>query len=229
MPVSALSFGAGFIALAIAISASDRSIAADPSSPAGSEFRLSHDLIDSFRLAKTAPSTNGIAEHPAVSPQLVDKPYAALIEYAARDADIDPALVHAVVHAESRYNPAARSPKGALGLMQVLPATALRYGVTDVGRSPEINLRVGTRYMRDLTEQFDGRLDLALAAYNAGENAVLRYGARIPPYRETQLYVSAVLAKYRELRESRSATPPHKEYLPGTRLILEASDPGFAH
>lgn len=81
-----------------------------------------------------------------------------------------------------------------------------------------VNLSVGTRYLRDLMDMFDGRLKLVLAAYNAGENAVLRYGHRIPPYRETEHYVPAVLAKYREWQETSPAAPGRRriEYLPGT-------------
>lgn len=117
---------------------------------------------------------------------------------------------------ESGYNPAARSPKGAIGLMQVLPETAARYGVPDPAHSPEANLRAGTRYLSDLMQQFAGQLDLVLAAYNAGENAVLRYGHRIPPYQETRVYVPAVSSKYREWREPPPTLPSRFEYPPGT-------------
>ncbi len=116
---------------------------------------------------------------------------------------ISKALVPALIYAESRYNPAARSVKGAVGLMQLLPETAARYGVPNPARSLEANLRAGTRYLSDLLQLFDDRIELALAAYNAGENAVQRYGFRIPPYRETREYVPAVLKKYREWQ-----TPP---------------------
>jgi soluble lytic murein transglycosylase-like protein len=102
--------------------------------------------------------------------------------------------------------------------MQVMPDTALRYGVSDPGRTPEANLRAGTRYLKDLMRQFGNRLDLVLAAYNAGEKAVLRYGQRIPPYSETRHYVPAVLAKYQEWQEPSPSKPTYIEYLPGTRL-----------
>lgn len=155
-----------------------------------------------------------------VPSEFADKPYAAMISKAATEAALDPALVHAVIHIESGYNPMARSSKGALGLMQVMPDTALRYGVKDPGMSPQENLRAGTRYLKDLMQLFSNRLELVLAAYNAGEHAVLRHGGRIPPYRETQNYVPAVLAKYRELK--RVAEPVNKvkrnEYMQGTRL-----------
>ena len=111
--------------------------------------------------------------------------------------------------------------------MQVLRETAARYGVPDPARSPEANLQAGTRYLQNLMQLFDGRLDLVLAAYNAGEHAVMRHGHRIPPYQETQNYVPAVLAKYREWQEPPAVPVPvsasipaslYIEYLPGTRL-----------
>ena len=157
--------------------------------------------------------------------RLADQPYAAQIADAARESALDPILVHALIYVESRYNPAARSPKGALGLMQVLPETASRYGVANARGSIEANLKAGTRYLRDLMMLFDGRLDLVLAAYNAGEKAVQRHGERIPPFRETQQYVPSVLKQYRALREAASAdTPVHRriEYLPGTLLVSSA-------
>ena len=110
----------------------------------------------------------------------------------------------------------------AVGLMQLLPETAARYGVPNPARSLQANLRAGTRYLRDLLQLFDDRIELALAAYNAGENAVQRYGLRIPPFRETQEYVPAVLEKYREWKEPPApAAPPARvriQYLPGTVL-----------
>ena len=197
--------------------------AADPAPLASPSYRLRIESYDAFRLA------SGQALRPAydsasaanIAVRLADRPFAAQINDAARGAALDPALVHALIYVESRYQPAARSPKGAMGLMQVLPATAARYGVANAGLSVEANLSVGTRYLRDLLSLFDGNLELALAAYNAGENAVLRYGQRIPPYPETQKYVPAVLEKYREWQEPASA-PVQRfiEYLPGTRLKL---------
>lgn len=132
------------------------------------------------------------------SAHLARQPYAKLIEKAARKAGIDPVLVHAVVHVESGYRPSAISLKGAIGLMQVLPETAARYGILDPAASPQANLKAGTLYLAYLLRLFDNRLDLALAAYNAGEGAVMKHSNRIPPYRETQQYVRNVLAKYNE-------------------------------
>lgn len=120
---------------------------------------------------------------------------APLIDNAAAASRLRPALVHAVVRAESAYRTDAVSSKGAVGLMQLMPATAERYGVTD-RRDAAQNLRGGTEYLRDLLGMFDNDLQLALAAYNAGENAVMRYGNQIPPYDETQNYVRKVIGFY---------------------------------
>lgn len=191
---------------------------ADKAPETPSAYRLRAENPAAFRLATPG---NVSPAQPAIAAALADKPYAEQIDRAARETSLDPALVHAVIHVESRYNPAARSPKGALGLMQVLPETAARYGVADATRSVTANLSVGTRYLRDLMNLFGDRVELALAAYNAGENAVLRYGERIPPYPETRAYVPAVLEKYREWREpppAASAARPRIQYLPGTLL-----------
>lgn len=108
--------------------------------------------------------------------------------------DLDPALVLEVVRAESNFNPRARSHKGALGLMQLIPATARRFGVKDP-LDPVQNLRGGMAYLRWLLQRFDGDLRLTLAGYNAGEAAVERHGG-VPPYNETRAYVSKILARY---------------------------------
>ena len=117
----------------------------------------------------------------------------------AQSNGIDPYLVAAIIAVESNHNPMARSSKGAIGLMQVLPETALRYGIGNIA-VPDNNIRAGVSYLHDLLAMFDGNLSLVLAAYNAGENAVIRHGNRIPPYPETRNYVPRVLKKYKELR-----------------------------
>lgn len=119
-----------------------------------------------------------------------------IIANAARSNGLDAKLVHAVIRAESGYNENAISPKGAVGLMQLIPATAQRYGVTN-SYDPTQNISGGTRYLRDLLKMFNGNVELALAGYNAGENAVIRAGNRIPPYAETMAYVPKVLNFYR--------------------------------
>lgn len=144
------------------------------------------------------PSGNG----PALQPAIAQRPYAREIAAAAREHGVDAALIHAVVAVESNYHPNARSPKGAQGLMQLMPDTARRYGGRPDPVRPEDNLRAGTRYLRDLLDQFPARLDLALAAYNAGENAVRRYGNRIPPYAETRQYVPAVMTRFSAWRRT---------------------------
>lgn len=119
-----------------------------------------------------------------------------LIESAAKANGLDAKLVHAVIRAESGYNVRALSPKGAVGLMQLIPGTAQRYGVRN-SYDPEQNINGGTRYLRDLLKMFNGNVELALAGYNAGENAVIRAGNRIPPYPETMAYVPKVLGFYK--------------------------------
>lgn len=124
--------------------------------------------------------------------------YDAAISDAAKSAAIQSALVRAIIVVESGFNPRAVSKKGAIGLMQLRPATAKRYGVKDI-YDPEQNIRAGASYMRDLLLRFDSNLELALAAYNAGEEAVERYGRHIPPYRETMNYVPNVMTVYQRL------------------------------
>lgn len=126
--------------------------------------------------------------------------YAPLIDRHAKEHGIDPALVKAVVAVESAFEPRALSPKGAVGLMQIIPATGERYGVRADAKGsveqklfdPATNVRIGTRYLADLLKRFDNNLPLALAGYNAGEYAVERYQRRIPPYPETRAYVVLV-------------------------------------
>lgn len=118
--------------------------------------------------------------------------YEGLIRATAVRNRLSPELLHAVIRAESAYDAAAVSSAGAIGLMQLMPATAERYGVGDIW-DPADNLQGGAAYLRDLLELFDQDLRLALAGYNAGENAVLRHGRAIPPYPETQTYVRKVL------------------------------------
>jgi len=123
---------------------------------------------------------------------------APLIDRVAQVHDIDPLLLHAIARVESRHQPGALSPAGAQGLMQVMAPTARKFGVDDARelRDPLTNLDVSARYLKSLQSQFGNDLPLVLAAYNAGEGAVKRYGGHVPPYRETQGYVRKVLAEY---------------------------------
>lgn len=125
------------------------------------------------------------------------KRFSDLIEQAANKYQVDAKLVHAVIQTESAYNSAAQSPKGAVGLMQLMPDTARRFGVSD-RNDPDQNVDGGTRYLKHLINMFNPNLDLAVVAYNAGENAVIRYNNSIPPYPETQNYVKQVLALYNQ-------------------------------
>lgn len=141
---------------------------------------------------------------------LANRPFATEILRAADTYKIDAELIHAVIAVESGYDPKAVSPKGARGLMQLMPDTARRYGLKDL-RRPDCNIRVGAAYLRDLLVQFGDDVRLALAAYNAGENAVVRYGNRIPPYRETIQYVPKVVNLYSQLKPSRLTLEPQKQ------------------
>jgi soluble lytic murein transglycosylase-like protein len=156
---------------------------------------------------KTAPAARAAeAEIAAAVPPLpygasapLNKPYDEMIATVAREQGIEPALLHAVITVESGYNARAKSRKGASGLMQLIPATAKRFGVTDVW-NPLENIRGGARYLRELLATFKDDMRLALAAYNAGEGAVMRSGNRIPPYAETRAYVPRVLELYERYR-----------------------------
>ena len=131
---------------------------------------------------------------------------------------VDYALLQALIATESGFDPAAISPKGAVGLMQLMPDTARRYGVAGDAKTPvekkltdpRTNIKAGTRYLRYLLDLFPGRLELALAAYNAGEGAVQRAGNKIPNYKETQNYVKTVMQLYAVLQPIAPATAAQK-------------------
>jgi len=112
---------------------------------------------------------------------------------------VDPYLIFCVMEQESHFNPRALSPKGARGLMQLMPGTAARFGVRQ-SSDPAQNIAGGTRYLKQLMGQFDGRIDLVLASYNAGEGAVLKFGRKVPPYRETRDYVKRISYRYRRAK-----------------------------
>lgn len=137
-----------------------------------------------------------------------------IIALACRSYGVEFALVKAVIKAESAFDPAALSPAGARGLMQLMPDTAALHGVTNV-HAPRDNIEGGVRHLRFLLDRFRGNLTLTLAAYNAGAEAVTRYNG-VPPYQETQEYVQRVL-QYRELYRQRSALTliPAQHTLPG--------------
>ena len=126
--------------------------------------------------------------------------YSNIIQTAAKAYGVDVSLVHAVISAESGYDRYAVSRTGAMGLMQLMPDTARRYGVQNM-MDPTENIHGGVRYLADLLQMFKGRLDLAVAAYNAGENAVIRAGHRVPDYAETRHYVPKVLGFYKNFQK----------------------------
>jgi soluble lytic murein transglycosylase-like protein len=191
--------------------------APDAAAAADAQARASFERTPAFQRVKNHPNAGR---------------FEPLIEQYAKLQQLDPALVKAVIAVESSFQPDAVSVKGAVGLMQIIPETGERYGVVaDATRSieqklrdPAINLRVGTRYLHDLLVLFADDLELALAAYNAGENAVTRHDNTIPPFAETQEYVKLV----QQFRSSYRPLPPDppKEVrivIPGRRKSLALS------
>jgi soluble lytic murein transglycosylase-like protein len=152
-------------------------------------------------LAKSAESA-AVAAQPAAPARRgtqtqtqAANPYDGLIQRSAQRHELDPALLTAVIQQESGFNPKAQSSAGAMGLMQLMPGTAKSLGVNDP-YDPAQNVDAGAKMLRGLIDQYGGRLDLALAAYNAGSGAVDKYHG-VPPYAETRNYVSSILADYR--------------------------------
>jgi soluble lytic murein transglycosylase-like protein len=160
--------------------------------PDDKRFRLV--LADRFEPATTAlRAPSGVFALP-----YEQRPFNDSVMRASSDTGVDAKLLHAVITVESGYKQGAVSPKGATGLMQLLPTTARRYGTVNL-LDPNENIRAGASYLRDLLALFNNNLELALAAYNAGENAVIRHGRRLPPYAETRRYVPLVLAHYKRM------------------------------
>lgn len=171
---------------------------AAPQAPAGRELIWLSLPPGTARDAPAARKARALHELPGYA---AAKPH---LEAAALAQAVEPALVIAVAAAESAFNPQAVSRKGALGLMQLMPATAQRYGAPPSAdgaavMEPKLNAELGSRYLADLLRLFGGDKELAVAAYNAGEGAVLKHGRRIPPYPETQQYVERVMRLYRGL------------------------------
>jgi soluble lytic murein transglycosylase-like protein len=156
---------------------------------------------DTMLTVALRPPTPGVAPEFPVGPQgdsnwtTGNKKTDGLIKFYGEKYGVDPYLIYCVMHQESQFSSTAISPKGAQGLMQLMPATAARYGVAnpyDVAQ----NIMGGTRYLKDLIGLFGNRIDLVLAGYNAGEGAVMKYGNRVPPYSETQNYVKRIGSRY---------------------------------
>ena len=142
---------------------------------------------------------------PANAQLITGRPYADLVATAALKHDVPQALLHALIKAESGYNPKARSAAGAVGLMQLMPGTAKEMGVENA-LDPEDNVLGGARYIKRMLTLFDNDITLAVAAYNAGPDAVLRRGA-VPPFAETRRYVPNVLREYRKLQGLAADSP----------------------
>jgi soluble lytic murein transglycosylase-like protein len=196
----------------------------------GESFDTSEGVPDKTPRAVAVPtsSTSRLLAFFEVSPSY--KQVKHHLREASRTQGIDFELLQALIATESGFDAAAVSPRGAVGLMQVMPITAQRYGVQADRKmtvekklaDPATNIRTGTRYLRYLLDLYPGNVELALAAYNAGEGAVLRAGNRIPNYRETQNYVKTVLQLYAMLKPP-AMTAPHR-----VRVEL-AGPPGGAH
>lgn len=169
----------------------------------GGEVTLDKSLIEKIEADEVphpepAPAAQQPAEPAAAQPAvergalLRDTAYAGLITAAAEAHGVDPLLVQALIQVESNYKPRARSSKGAMGLMQLMPSTAREYKVRNA-YDPKANINAGVQKLKSLIEKWEGNLALALASYNAGEGAVIKFNG-VPPYRETRNYVSKILS-----------------------------------
>jgi soluble lytic murein transglycosylase-like protein len=169
-------------------------------SASGSKLITDHRRTEpGYRLVKTYRTEPDTAAAPPSVLQPIGSDYDELIMHTAQTVDLDPALIKAVMQVESAFDRYAISRKGASGLMQLMPGTANRYGVESLF-DPGQNVAGGARYLRDLLELFSGNTRLALAGYNAGENAVARHGG-IPPFAETRAYVRRVMGLYQQYQD----------------------------
>lgn len=205
----------------------ERGVAHFSDHKADDRYELFYKGGESFDTTKTpkgtpddpAPRQMAVPSVPAKLLTFFDvSPNYKAIKHHIRDASntykVDYELLQALIAAESGFDVGAVSPKGAIGLMQLMPGTARRYGVEGDKKlsleqklnDPKINVRAGTRYLRDLIAMFPGQLDLALASYNAGEGAVIKAGNKIPNYKETQNYVKTVMQLYQGLKPPKAVT-----------------------
>jgi soluble lytic murein transglycosylase-like protein len=201
------------------------SSSSSPAQPKAEATSASRRVINSTQAPDSLPAVenlgSAIAQPPALAPAALGSPESAvasatasrsadlnsLIEQAAMRHQVDPELVKAIVKVESNFNPRAVSPAGALGLMQLIPATAMRFGVANPF-DPQANLDGGVRYLKYLLGQYEGNVQLSLAAYNAGEDAVARSGGMIPSIRETQDYIRKIAQLYPQQAMSATGLPP---------------------
>lgn len=218
----------------------EKGVAHFASEPLDSRYQLFFKAGQSFDTATGLPAPGGKGGSTAAQRSLLAmfdaspgyKSAKRALRDASRKHDIDYELLQALVATESGFDPQAVSPKGALGLMQVMPDTAARYGVRGDARAtveaklfdPRQNVATGARYLSDLIDMFPGRIDLALAAYNAGEGAVQKAGNRIPNYPETRNYVATVMQLYAYLKPSGAVRAGTKGGTLG-RIHMELSGP----
>ena len=163
-------------------------------------MRNSKVFHDHLRAVPEEPDIDDLSNAvfiPAREPEL--NSYDLLIHEAAGLHDVDSDLIRAIIMVESQFNPSAKSKRGARGLMQLMPDTAEEFDVVDLN-NPHENVLAGTRYIKTLLDRFDGDLKLALAAYNAGPQAVIRYDG-VPPYKETRLFIARVFDYYSAFKE----------------------------
>lgn len=153
-------------------------------------------LLEAEKVTKTETETFASSAHFLDSVPSSFKPF---IQEASATFGVPPELIHAVITVESNYNQLAVSPKGARGLMQIMPATATRFG-SNGNFDPRQNILTGSRYLRWLLDYFNDDIELTIAAYNAGEGAVVRAGRKIPKFAETETYVPKVLSVYRKAK-----------------------------
>lgn len=205
----------GCAAAAVLLLSSTPSVAAGNDSPASTRMTWVVRTDQQGRLVRRlVPATSQVAMPAIVAAKEPGKPVAVrtvpkevkeIVEIAADKYELDPLLVHSVISVESNYNPLAQSPKGAQGLMQLIPSTAKRFGAQN-SFDPRENIEAGVRYLKHLKSLYNDDLNLTLAAYNAGEGAVAKYNNSIPPYAETLDYVRKVGQHYEAAKRSKPAT-----------------------
>jgi len=168
-------------------------------------LNITQNSISTQNTSESLPSNQALVlpTHELTPTQLL-----AQIEQSAINNQLNSAIIHAVKQVESAYQTKAKSPKGAQGLMQLMPTTATRFGVKDP-LDPMQNIEGGAKYLRVLLNRFNNDLTLVLAAYNAGEQTVIKYGNRIPPYKETQDYVPKVIKRYKFLLRQQDQQAKH--------------------
>jgi hypothetical protein len=171
-----------------------------------SPLRVSNNpsIGGSVRIYEIDPASSDADSRDEIKQQSIDSPpFQSIVLQAAKDYDVDPSLIRAIIMAESNYNPRAVSHRGAQGLMQLMPTTAKWLGVKDVF-DPAANIDAGVRYFKRLLDRFDGNIELALAAYNAGSRYVRKYKG-IPPFEATQRYIKKVLKYHQRFSDELAA------------------------